>query len=144
MAIKKAKRIQQSGKRIALAESCTGGQVVSWLSMLPGSSKFLWGGVTVYTQASKRALLGVISNEPASPETAEALAKSLPETDVRVAVVGNLGPSTELGAPRGCVYAYVVLSHEEVLKSRMFKKGRLRNRFLSSYWVLFCVERVVR
>jgi nicotinamide-nucleotide amidase len=44
---------------LATAESCTGGLVGRYLTDIPGSSHWYWGGVVSYADAAKERLLGV-------------------------------------------------------------------------------------
>ena len=44
---------------VRTAESCTGGLLASWLTCLPGSSRWYVGGVVSYANDRKQALLGV-------------------------------------------------------------------------------------
>jgi nicotinamide-nucleotide amidase len=89
-----------TGRRIALAESCTGGLLASRLTELPGASEYVAGAVVAYADVAKQELLGV---DPAlierhgavSGEVAEAMADGALErfgADVAVAVTGIAGP----------------------------------------------------
>ncbi|MGA1177555.1 MAG: CinA family protein, partial [Burkholderiaceae bacterium] len=44
---------------VRTAESCTGGLLASWLTCLPGSSRWYAGGVVSYANDRKQAWLGV-------------------------------------------------------------------------------------
>src|SRR5207248_9034308 len=47
------------GRRIGLAESCTGGLLAARLTDLAGSSEYVTGGVVAYSNEAKTQLLGV-------------------------------------------------------------------------------------
>ena len=47
------------GRKVAVAESCTGGLVTAAITETPGSSAMLDAGFVTYSNESKRALLGV-------------------------------------------------------------------------------------
>ena len=88
------------GETIAVAESCTGGLVAARLTELPGSSRYMRGGVVAYSDEAKTAVVGV-DKEPigrfgaVSTEVAEALADGARErfgADVGVGVTGIAGP----------------------------------------------------
>ncbi|MBI3158555.1 MAG: CinA family protein [Chloroflexi bacterium] len=49
----------QSGRKLALAESCTGGLVGHRITNVPGSSAYYLGGVTAYSYEAKMRLIGV-------------------------------------------------------------------------------------
>jgi nicotinamide-nucleotide amidase len=88
------------GRRAAVAESCTGGLMAARLTERPGSSAYVAGGLTVYSDAAKSDLLGV---EPAliaehgavSPAVAGAMVAGALERlqgDVALAITGVAGP----------------------------------------------------
>ncbi len=87
-------------RTIAVAESCTGGLLAGRLTLRPGSSQWVAGGVVAYSNEAKADLLGVdpglIESEGAvSPEVAEAMADGALErfgADVSCAVTGVAGP----------------------------------------------------
>src|SRR3954464_8143581 len=45
--------------RVATAESCTGGWIAKALTDVPGSSRWLEGGVVAYSNSAKSSVLGV-------------------------------------------------------------------------------------
>src|SRR3546814_8120467 len=53
---------QAAGRRIALAESCTGGLVCAALTEIPGSSEVLDAGYVTYSNEAKLASLHVSSD----------------------------------------------------------------------------------
>ena len=90
-----------AGRRLGLAESCSGGLLAARITDLPGASEYMAGGVVAYSDEAKVELLGV---DPAlieargavSPEVAEAMAVGAIErfeADVAVSVTGIAGPS---------------------------------------------------
>jgi len=89
-----------AGRRLGLAESCSGGLLAARITNLPGASAYLAGGVVAYSDEAKVELLGV---DPAlieaggavSPEVAEAMAIGALErfgADVAVSITGIAGP----------------------------------------------------
>lgn len=89
------------GRRLALAESCSGGLMASRVTNLPGSSEYFLGGIVAYTYEAKEELLDVDSKlleakGAVSPEVAEAMAIGALarfEADVAVSITGIAGPS---------------------------------------------------
>ena len=88
------------GRRIALAESCTGGLMAARLTERAGSSEYVLGGVVSYSNDAKASLLGVdpelIERVGAvSPEVADAMADGALDrfgADTAVAITGVAGP----------------------------------------------------
>jgi nicotinamide-nucleotide amidase len=89
-----------SGRRLGLAESCSGGLLAARITDLPGASAYMAGGVVAYSNEAKAELLGVdpalIEEKGAvSPEVAEAMAIGALErfgADVAVSITGIAGP----------------------------------------------------
>lgn len=89
-----------AGRRIATAESCTGGLVAAALTEIPGSSDVFDGGLLTYSNDAKTALLkvsgdvletfGAVSVATAWQMAQGALAKT--GADVAVAITGVAGP----------------------------------------------------
>lgn len=87
--------------KVATAESCTGGLVAGALTAVPGISAWLCGGVVVYRNETKHALLGIANellaepgpvSEPVARLMAERVLAIIPEADVSIAITGHLGP----------------------------------------------------
>lgn len=88
------------GRRLGLAESCSGGLLAARITDLPGASTYFAGSVVAYSNEAKADLLGV---DPAlieehgavSPEVAEAMSRGALqrfEADVAVSITGIAGP----------------------------------------------------
>ncbi|SFR80736.1 CinA family protein [Sphingomonas jatrophae] len=89
-----------AGRRVALAESCTGGLVTAALTEVPGSSDVLDAGFVTYSNEAKRSMLGVAGDVletfgAVSIATAWGMARGAIErsqADVAVAITGIAGP----------------------------------------------------
>ncbi|MFV0920769.1 CinA family protein [Sphingomonas parapaucimobilis] len=89
-----------AGRRVAVAESCTGGLVSAALTEIPGSSDVVEAGFVTYSNQAKIALLnvnpevietfGAVSTATAWGMARGALAAI--EADVAVAITGVAGP----------------------------------------------------
>jgi nicotinamide-nucleotide amidase len=87
-------------RTIAVAESCSGGLLAGRLTLRPGSSQWMAGGVVAYSNEAKSELLGVdpeliASHGAVSPEVAEAMADGALErfgADVACSTTGIAGP----------------------------------------------------
>jgi len=91
---------RRAGKRVAVAESCTGGMLGMRLSAVPGSSDVFLGGVIAYHDDVKRHLLGVPDgalrdhgavSEPVARAMA-AGARTRTGAEIGVAITGVAGP----------------------------------------------------
>ncbi|MBX9931726.1 MAG: CinA family protein [Methylobacterium sp.] len=89
-----------SGKRLATAESCTGGLVAALLTAIPGSSAVVERGFVTYSNEAKTEMLGVPPGLLAAHgAVSEAVARAMAEgalshskADVAVAITGIAGP----------------------------------------------------
>lgn len=86
---------------LAVAESCTGGEIAARLTDVPGISRFFLEGAVTYSNASKTARLGVPEelirrHGAVSGEAAAAMAAGMRRTsgaDVALSVTGIAGPT---------------------------------------------------
>ena len=102
--VEKAREVVEAnraaGRRIATAESCTGGLVAAALTEIPGSSEVFEAGYVTYSNAAKISELRVSEDVVAtfgsvSVATAWAMARGAlqaSEADVAVAITGIAGP----------------------------------------------------
>lgn len=91
---------RSAGRRVATAESCTGGMVTAALTAIAGSSDVVEAGFVTYSNAAKQRMLGVnpqifdvdgaVSRSCALAMAQGALAQS--DADVAVAITGVAGP----------------------------------------------------
>jgi nicotinamide-nucleotide amidase len=92
---------RKAGRRVAIAESCTGGLVSAALTEIPGSSEMFEAGYVTYSNAAKISELkvseevvdtfGAVSVATAWAMARGALAAS--DADIAVAITGIAGPS---------------------------------------------------
>lgn len=105
--------LKARGLTIATAESCTGGLIAHYLTMVGGSSAYFRGSVVSYCNEIKMKVLGVkeasiaahteVSGEVAS-EMADGASRVM-ETDVAISTTGIAGPTGALpGQPVGTVW----------------------------------------
>ncbi|MGH3684320.1 MAG: competence/damage-inducible protein A [Pseudonocardiaceae bacterium] len=108
-----------AGRRIGLAESCTGGLLAARLTERPGASDYVAGGVVAYSNTAKTALLGVPAelieqHGAVSPEVARAMADGARGTfgaDIGIGITGVAGPGGGTDAkPVGTVCLCVTTS----------------------------------
>jgi nicotinamide-nucleotide amidase len=154
---KAAKRVldlcRVGGRRVATAESCTGGLVAAALTEIAGSSDVVEGGFVTYSNAAKQALLGVpaatlerygaVSAETAAAMAAGALKNS--QADFSVAITGIAGPGGgSKKKPVGLVHlAAASRDGRHIARRRLFGKiGRRRVRLRSVVQALALLEQL--
>lgn len=102
-----------TGRRLATAESLTGGGIGSAITAVPGASAVYAGGIISYTNEVKHRLLGVpvelleelgAVSGPVARSMAQGARKAL-NADAAVSVTGLAGPDgDEFGHPVGMVF----------------------------------------
>lgn len=132
------------GLTLALAESCTGGLLSHYMTMLPGSSAFFQAGLVTYSNASKLSILGLVPDtietygvisETVAREMADK-ARALLKTDYALATTGNLGPEALEGKKRGLVYIAVSTHGKTVVKELLLSGDRAANKEKASYFAM--------
>ncbi len=119
-------RLKARGLRIAAAESCTGGGLLSRLTDVPGSSAWVLGGVIAYANDVKVEQLGVppaliAAHGAVSESVAQAMAEGVRErlrADVGVAITGIAGPDG--GSPEKPVGTVVIATTGPAAAVRTF------------------------
>ncbi|MCW3463861.1 CinA family nicotinamide mononucleotide deamidase-related protein [Chitinophaga nivalis] len=128
--------LKEKGKTVGTAESCTGGQISSWITAIPGSSAYFKGSAVTYANETKIKLLGVkpetlAAHGAVSEETVREMlagALRLLETDYAIAVSGIMGPDG--GTPEkpvGTVWMAVGDNNRTVTVKHRLRYDRDRN-----------------
>ena len=92
-----------NNKTISFAESCTGGNLSSSISKIPGASKIFIGSIVSYSKFSKKNILEIDETEldnfsTVSKEITIKMAESVKQklkTDYSIAITGNAGPTVD-------------------------------------------------
>lgn len=113
-------RLTELGWTVAVAESLTGGLVVSSLVAVPGASRVVRGGIVAYATDVKRSVLGVDAalldaHGAVHPRVARQMAKGVRDVlgrdghaaEVGIATTGIAGPDSPDGQPVGTVHIAV-------------------------------------
>lgn len=120
---------------LAVAESCTGGEIAAGFTANPGASNCFKGGTVTYATQSKSDILGVPSSliekhSVVSAEVCQAMAenaKKLFKSDYALATTGNAGPTKgDSDAEVGTVY--IALATPERVFSEKFIFGKSRDQ----------------
>lgn len=127
---------------VSVAESCTGGLIASRLTDVAGSSAYVVGGMTTYSNAAKVMLLDVSSDllerhGAVSEQVAIAMALAVRKklgTDFGVSATGIAGPGGAVsGKPVGTVHVALADSDHDVISRRCQLPGdRRRVKFQTS------------
>ena len=125
--------LREKGMTFASAESCTGGNIAHFITLIPGSSEVFRGGAVTYATPTKTKVLGVPAKTierygVVSREVAETMAKGtqkLMEADFGIATTGVAGPSggTEQN-PVGTVWIGIATPSGISAQCFHFGKGR--------------------
>ena len=121
--------------KIAVAESCTGGEISKMLTSIPGSSKVFIGSVVAYSEYSKTTILGVNSktikkHSMVSQEVVIHMAQSVREkfkSDYGLATTGYMGPYEE----NNNRFAWIcVVSKGKIISKKINLKSTRSNNIL--------------
>jgi len=123
------------GKTLAVAESCTGGNISHRLTLLAGSSDIFNGGVIAYSNKLKINILGVNSADieefgAVSRQVVEQMAQGVcrrTNSDFAIATSGIAGPTGGTAEkPVGTVW--IAVCNKEKNVSKVFHFGNLREQ----------------
>ncbi|TAM41822.1 CinA family protein [bacterium] len=126
-------RLIASAKTIAIAESCSGGQLASELIRYPGSSRFFILGVVAYNDKSKVEILGVpkklISKYGAvSKQAAGSMARNIRKkvkSDIGIGITGLAGPAgATTRKPVGLVFICLDAKNKNICRKFNFRGNR--------------------
>jgi nicotinamide-nucleotide amidase len=132
-----AEKLNQLGKSLSCAESCTGGAIATRFTSQPGASTFFKGSAVTYAVESKTKLLGVESSlidsyGVISAEVASAMAlgaQKMYQSDYAIATTGNAGPTKgDQGQEVGTVF--IGLATPQGVESLQFNMGNNRTRVI--------------
>jgi len=135
MALVVANLLKNSNSTLALAESCTGGNISHLITSIPGSSAFFNGSVVAYSNKVKEEVLGVNAklieeHGAVSKQVVESMAvgvRKLMNSDYSIATSGIAGPTGGTQAkPVGTIW--VAISSRNFTESKLFKFGNDRER----------------
>ena len=118
--------LAQSGLRLAVAESLTGGMVAARLTSVPGASTWFAGGVVSYGEDVKRSLLGVSPGPVVSENAAGEMAlgvKGLLAADIGLSLTGVAGPTSQDDQPVGTVFVGLAGSKAKAEVTQLSLRG---------------------
>ena len=135
------KLLKQKNKKVAFAESCTGGMISSHLVNVPGSSEVFVGSIVAYSNDLKENILGVsretlIKYGAVSEECVKEMSEGvcqLMKADICLSVSGIAGPTG--GTPEkpvGTVFLDLYERRNHYTKKEFFKGDRNMVRLKTS------------
>jgi nicotinamide-nucleotide amidase len=142
--------LKRKGLTIAVAESCTGGLVLSKLTDIGGSAYYVMDGIVAYSNEAKRRLLGVKQrslksygavSEKVAIEMAVGIRRRS-KTDIGISTTGIAGPTgARPKKPVGLVWIGYSDKDVTFAKKFVFTKDRLRNKDAMSKMALEVVRK---
>ncbi len=152
MALAVGKLLTGKQATLAVAESCTGGNISHLITLTPGSSAWYTGGITAYSNEVKTSLLGVnaetLSQHGAvSQETATEMARGIRKllnTTYALATTGIAGPDG--GTPEkpvGTVWISVAGPTKFFCEKYVFGNDRERNIIRASQTALQLLRKFI-
>ena len=144
-------QLRNQAKTIAVAESCTGGQLCSLLTSLPGSSDYFLLGVVTYSNKSKVMLLNIPAKTIAkygavSRQIAILMAKNIrgkTHADFGLSITGIAGPAGATPAkPVGTVYVCLSGKNKNICRKFNFSGNRknIRKKATQNALRLLCAH----
>lgn len=127
----------KSNKKIAVAESCTGGLIASEIVSISGSSNCFNCGVVCYSNEMKEQILGVEKEtlsqfSAVSPQVAKQMAqgvRKIAKADIGISTTGIAGPtSQDDNKPVGLVYVGISTSKNTSVYKLLLSNGQPNER----------------
>ena len=139
------------GATVAVAESLTGGRTAALLAETPGASRYLRGGVVVYSEDLKRDLLGVpaellAEHGAVSLQVAESMALQARDrlgATYAVSCTGLAGPDGDGRHPVGTVMTALAGPDGVASRRHLFGGDRERIREMAAYATLDALRRTL-
>ncbi|MFA5004781.1 MAG: CinA family protein [Candidatus Omnitrophota bacterium] len=129
------KKLSRGKITIAVAESCTGGELSGLLTRYPGSSLYFILGIVAYSNKSKEKLLKIphkiIKSQGAVSETVAALMagniRRLAKATIALSITGIAGPAGAVkNKPVGTVYICACAKNKLICRKFRFSGNRAR------------------
>jgi len=142
--------LSKLGFTIALAESCTGGQIGNRLTDVAGSSAYFLGSAVTYAYSAKEHVLGVdhntlLSKGAVSAEVARQMAHGARRVfgaDIAVSVTGIAGPGGGTpDKPVGLAHLHLSARDAEWAERHVWQEDRVGNKRLSANAALALILR---
>ncbi|MEV6283891.1 CinA family protein [Kribbella sp. NPDC051770] len=118
-----ARRLDGSGRTVAVAESLTSGSIACQLGAATNAGAWFAGGVIAYATAVKVEVLGVDPGPVVTARCARQMARgvaALTHADFAVSVTGVGGPDPDEGRPPGTVFVAVAGADGEKVAEHHF------------------------
>jgi nicotinamide-nucleotide amidase len=139
------RQLRESGRTLAVAESCTAGMLGMHITRVPGSSGYFLGGILCYSNEAKTGLCGVPgdlleTHGAVSAQVAEAMARGVRDafhSSIGLSITGIAGPGG--GTPEkpvGLVYTAISDGKSTESRHRVMPGDRESIRERSTYLAL--------
>jgi competence/damage-inducible protein CinA C-terminal domain len=144
-------KLKQQNKKVAIAESITGGKIADLIVSVPGASDVFEFGLVTYSNAAKAALLGVLpktieQNDVVSAAVAEEMAVGI-QKKARTISAADIGIGITGYAHTGLVYIAVAtdtgVKCYELKLSRNLENERERIRLRAAYNALWLIYKTL-
>jgi len=129
--------LKASKQNLALAESCTGGNIAKMITAVPGASGYFKAGLVAYQAEVKQSQLGlskelIEKNTVVSSAVAEAMAQNMRakyETDYAISTTGNAGPTLD-DTEESLGVVYIAVASKYGVVSERYSFGQPREKVI--------------